>query len=48
MKNKSLLLLGKALQALMKLGAIKEVAEIIDLMAENPAKLTEPQDDTEK
>jgi hypothetical protein len=39
--NKELLILGKALQALLELGAIDKVKEIVNLMAENPSKLSE-------
>ncbi len=44
MNNKELLILGKALQALLELGAIDKVKEIVDLMAESPSKLAELQD----
>ncbi len=44
MSNKELIILGKALQALLDLGAIDKVKEIVDLMAESPTKLMEQQD----
>jgi hypothetical protein len=45
--NKELLILGKALQALLELGAIDKVKEIVNLMAESPSKLSE-QSESEK
>jgi hypothetical protein len=45
--SKSFLILGKALQALLELGAIDKVKEIVNLMAESPTKLSE-QSETEK
>ena len=48
MSNKELLILGKALQALLELNAIDKVKEIVDLMAESPSKLAERQEESEK
>ncbi len=44
MCDKELLILGKALQALLELGAIDKVKEIVGLMAESPSKLMEQQE----
>ncbi len=43
MSNKELLILGKALQALLELNAIDKVKGIVALLAESPSKLAERQ-----
>ncbi len=46
MTNKEMIILGIALQALLELGAIDKVKEIVDLMAETPSKLAEPKEES--